>query len=437
MYFICISNVANLSGIKYYPSIWNTLKKEVKNDKLQERKSPVAARCLEKEEKMRRISKRTVASGIWLTVFCLGILMILSLMTFFVVKTWPFKTTELSKDPVNQRQMSLYERKRDSDQTLTSMEMDESSVKNSRAILGIKADSLATNQRVGVGRHRELSYRDRLRELDRKIDENLRAIDQNLTSMEMGESSVKNSRAILGIKADSLATNQRVGAGVQGKLSHSERILSLNLTFNERMRAIDQKLRSMEQEESMTKNSRAILGIKEDILATNQKVTGEQEQTPYREIKFFVVKILVMAFLLVFAQIVFYSAINSEAVMSIKYRIFIGHIMAFVFAFVLPFLGDGLIGLFVTAFPTAFDFFLSFAILCLVRYCTKSFILTRIFPIDLFLTGFILWIISYLLLIGFEAFCHNGFSDFPIKAVIITGLFGGIGLNIFFLRKEY
>jgi uncharacterized membrane-anchored protein len=48
-----------------------------------------------------------------------------------------------------------------------------------------------------------------------------------------------------------------------------------------------------------------------------------------------------------------------------------------------------------------------------------------------------LWIVSFLVVVGFEAFLQNDFVTYPLKLMLILGFFGGFGLNIFFLRKEY
>lgn len=179
------------------------------------------------------------------------------------------------------------------------------------------------------------------------------------------------------------------------------------------------------------------ISVQENLQALTQKMrSGEQRQRSLGEMKFFVFKIVLTAILFVITYLIFTSAVNSERVRSIRYRILIGHIMAFVIALFLPFLLNGFYWLFFTTFPSAFEILLTFFLITTVRYFSKSHIMARFFPLDLFLTGFTLWIVSFLAVIGFEAFLQNDFVTYPLKLMLIVGFLGGFGLNIFFLRKE-
>jgi hypothetical protein len=233
------------------------------------------------------------------------------------------------------------------------------------------------------------------------------------------------------------------GSQIRSPSFSKDRINQRQMFAKERIHGPNQKLMSIERGEpsvegSLKSEQKNLQAIQESIKILNQKLrSDEQRQRSLGEMKYFVLEILVTAILIVLALLFFNSAINSESIMSIRYRILIGHIMAFVIALVLPFLANGLLGLLFTAFPSAFEILLTFSLITTVRYFSKSFFLTRIFPLDLFLTGITLWIVSFLVVVGFEAFLQNDFVTYPLKLMLILGFFGGFGLNIFFLRKEY
>jgi hypothetical protein len=176
----------------------------------------------------------------------------------------------------------------------------------------------------------------------------------------------------------------------------------------------------------------------------NQRQISLQERTqndlsrrPMKEMKLFVVELGIAASLFIIAILSFRSAFKSYRVTSIRYRIFIGHALAIVSVLFLSFLLNGIYWIEFVKIPSTFEILLTLGLASFVRYFTKSHVLTRNFILDLLSTGILLWIISFFLIIGFEAFLLNGFGDYPVKLVVLTCIWGGIFLNLFLLRKEF
>ncbi|MGD2084566.1 MAG: hypothetical protein PVH61_00130 [Candidatus Aminicenantes bacterium] len=149
----------------------------------------------------------------------------------------------------------------------------------------------------------------------------------------------------------------------------------------------------------------------------------------------FILRTLCIAFALLFANWLFCLLVQSFLVDYITGRIILGFFIVAVLGTASILSINGLLWIFKVLLPGYWMIIAVFLGCCCLVFIFQT-IFTKNMLYGIIISGLGLTTVSYVLYVGFMAYKHMDFKTFPYTETAILGFGIGLGLNLFFMRKE-